>query len=154
MLQRKKKRNHDGNSSRKRQRVLEGAPQIVSFSSSFSFYSADSCASLLTRAPAPALRVVGQLYNFRGKKAIWSGKCWHCEHSRRSRECKECGGSSICQHNRQCRSCKECGGASICEHNRQRSHCKECGGASICEHNRQRSYCKECGGAQSAAATS
>ena len=69
-----------------------------------------------------------------------------CEHGRRKYECKDCGGGSYCEHGRRKQLCKECGGSSICEHDRQRAQCKECGGSSICEHDRQRAQCKECGG--------
>ena len=69
-----------------------------------------------------------------------------CEHNRRKRRCKDCGGSSICEHNRQKYSCKDCGGSSICEHNRIKHSCKDCGGSSICKHNRQKHSCKDCGG--------
>ena len=51
-----------------------------------------------------------------------------CEHGRRRRYCKECGGSGICEHGWQHYSCKDCGGAGICEHGRQRYGCKDCGG--------------------------
>ena len=33
-----------------------------------------------------------------------------CEHRRRKRECKECGGAAICPHGRVKYYCKECGG--------------------------------------------
>ena len=69
-----------------------------------------------------------------------------CEHGRRRRRCKDCGGSAFCEHGRQRNSCKDCGGSGICEHGRRRSVCKECVGGSICEHGRRRTQCKECCG--------
>ena len=108
--------------------------------------------------PGKASRVAGAPYQ-REVKGVdgrcstvvetWTGKRWHCEHGRRKRECKECGGASICEHGRVRSKCKECGGASICEHGRVRYVCKPCGGASICDHGRVRSKCKECGGTKS-----
>lgn len=67
-----------------------------------------------------------------------------CEHNKRRRYCKDCGGSQICEHNRQRSACKDCGGSQICEHDRQRSYCIDCGGSRICEHNRRKGVCKEC----------
>lgn len=69
-----------------------------------------------------------------------------CEHGRRLRICKDCGGSAICIHHKQKRQCKECGGKSICKHNRNKSSCKICKGSGICEHQINRSGCKKCGG--------
>ena len=56
-----------------------------------------------------------------------------CEHGKRRRICKDCGGSGICEHGKRRSICKECGGGSICEHGSIRSVCKDCGGGSICE---------------------
>uniref|UniRef100_A0A0G4H8J3 CR-type domain-containing protein n=1 Tax=Chromera velia CCMP2878 TaxID=1169474 RepID=A0A0G4H8J3_9ALVE len=80
----------------------------------------------------------------RGKNL--SSRTGICEHGRRRRQCKECGGSSICEHGRQRHKCKECGGSSICEHGQARYYCKQCGGKGLCEHGRRRNTCKECGG--------
>jgi len=76
------------------------------------------------------------------------GGCGICEHNRRRRDCKHCKGSQICEHDRQRSICKDCGGSQICEHNRRRNICKDCGGSQICEHNRIRKQCKQCGGSQ------
>uniref|UniRef100_A0A0G4HMQ9 Uncharacterized protein n=1 Tax=Chromera velia CCMP2878 TaxID=1169474 RepID=A0A0G4HMQ9_9ALVE len=69
-----------------------------------------------------------------------------CEHARRQKDCKECGGGGLCNHGRQRSKCKDCGGSSICEHGRRRNMCQGCGGSSLCEHGRERRRCKECGG--------
>lgn len=58
------------------------------------------------------------------------------------RKCSK--GPKRCEHNRRRRQCKDCGGSSICEHQRRRSTCKDCGGSSLCEHQRVRSNCKDC----------
>ena len=87
-----------------------------------------------------------------------------CEHGKRKRYCKECGGSGICIHGKRKATCIECGGTSICPHGKLKARCKEChgsqicshgkikaqciecGGTSICPHKKQKRYCKECGG--------
>ena len=79
---------------------------------------------------------------------IWTGSQWNCEHGRRRKQCKPCGGSLVCEHNRQRSYCKFCGGSQICEHGRRRYRCKPCGGSQICKHGRERSICKSCGGSQ------
>ena len=56
-------------------------------------------------------------------------------------------GRKKCEHNRKKRQCKDCGGSGICEHKLIRSKCKGCGGAGICQHNHIRSKCKDCGDA-------
>lgn len=92
-------------------------------------------------------RIIGIEYiDKKGNIVIWTGKILHCEHNRRKRYCKECGGSQICEHNRERNTCKECGGSQICEHGTRKSHCKKCKGTSVCEHNIIRQRCKECGG--------
>jgi len=53
-------------------------------------------------------------------------------------------GEKLCEHQRRRRTCKDCGGSSICEHQRRRSRCKDCGGSGLCEHQRVRSKCKDC----------
>jgi len=74
-----------------------------------------------------------------------------CEHQRRKRDCKDCGGSGICKHQRRRRRCKACGGSEICKHQQQRSECRACNGGEICEHQRMRSRCKACREVQSKA---
>ncbi len=66
--------------------------------------------------PKPADRVKGQIYiNKKGKKVIWNGNRFHCEHDKQKSPCKECGGSSFCEHGKRKSRCKECGGSSLCK---------------------------------------
>ena len=63
--------------------------------------------------PGKAARAPGVHYRriLKGKAVVatWTVKGWRCEHGRRRRECKECGGTSICEHGRRPSLCKECG---------------------------------------------
>jgi hypothetical protein len=75
------------------------------------------------------------------------GSCLHGNATRRA--CKQCRSEDRrsevkCEHGRRERECKQCGGSSICEHGRQKSVCKECGGSAICAHGRHKYACKEC----------
>ena len=44
-------------------------------------------------------------------------KKYQCKHGESRYDCIDCG-SSICEHKRRRRRCKECGGSGICEHKR------------------------------------
>ena len=57
-----------------------------------------------------------------------------CEHGKRRKLCRECGGSQICTHGKLRAICRECGGSAFCEHGKRRAQCRECGGSDYCEH--------------------
>ena len=69
----------------------------------------DAADSTIPIAPlAVADRVKGQAYLCNGKKCIWGGQHWHCEHGRQRYRCKDCGGSGLCEHDRVRSQCKTC----------------------------------------------
>ena len=50
----------------------------------------------------------------------------HCEHGRRKRECRNCGGSAFCEHSRIKYQCRDCIGSAICEHRKVKYRCIVC----------------------------
>lgn len=108
----------------------------------------DKASSDTSRLPRRLDRVEGKEYAFKGTRAIWHKKRWHCIHLRSWNRCIECDGPGTCIHKKIRRACKLCGGNQICVHQKQRSFCKECRGNQICVHDRVRGICRPCGGGQ------
>jgi len=90
-----------------------------------SVYSTSFGSGVCLPTPCAENRVANTMYTVAwGKKMLWTGTRFECEHGNKRAHCSDCG--SLCQHNRKsCFACKR-GQYRVCVHNNRTRNCDVC----------------------------